>query len=74
MQETIEHLKSIEVELVRKQEIISNDAVQFQGVISDVKKEIAKLMIEGDNNPLNKLKEDILTESLIGESKRRELS
>jgi hypothetical protein len=31
-------------------------------------------MVEGENNSLNKLKEDILTESLICESKKRELA
>jgi hypothetical protein len=32
------------------------------------------LTVDGENNPLNKLKEDILTESLICESKRREVA
>jgi hypothetical protein len=27
-----------------------------------IRKEIEQLMVEGENNPLNKLKEDILTE------------
>ena len=38
-----------------------------------LKEEIDALVKQGDNNPLTKIKEDILTENLILESKNREI-
>lgn len=60
-------------ELIRKQEIISKTATQLRETISQLKDELEKLNVEGDLNPLSKLKEDILTETLIYESKKREI-
>ncbi len=74
LEEKFEHLQGLEVELFRKQEIISSSAEQVRVIIVGLKKEIALLAVQGENNPLNKLKEDILTESLICESKRREVA
>lgn len=74
LQDTIEHLNLIQVELLKKQEIISSSKVQLLEINIGIRKEIEQLMVEGENNSLNKLKEDILTESLICESKKRELA
>ena len=73
LDETKNHLEGMKSELIRKQEIISKTATHLRETISLLKDELDKLNVEGDLNPLSKLKEDILTETLIYESKKREI-